>query len=309
MTSVITPTTNTNQPEEKAISTITNGKTYTVTAETEINNRTKRARWAKSLTANAGVFKVTLGNITIPTDHDFRTEYHGAEVVFQPVMSKCAGEAGATWYITTAWLNEEMEVIGALLAHLGDGEVFMWEKYQDTADMPAWLTSNDGYAQRYYDIASHIYNAFCDGDQLGYFTAKTAERVKADAERAEHENRVALAYQAAEASGPNWHVGYVLEKAPKTTTTRDESRANVKSALASVEAAMTAELWEWVKASLGKLRCETTIRDQYGDPYGFVTVSEVAHQIMYRWAEDGFGDVERGIRNAVAREFVRRHLS
>lgn len=308
MTSVITPTTNTNQPEEKAISTITIGKTYTVTAETEINNRTKRARWAKSLTANAGISAVTLGHINIPTDHGFRTEYHGAEVVFKPIMSKRAGEAGATWYITTAWLNEEMEVIGALLAHLGDGEVFMWEKSQRTDEMPSWLTDAKD-KRHYYEVAYLINDMFSDGDQLGHFVKETAKRVKADAERAEHENRVALAYQAAEAARSTWHVQYVLEKAPKTTTTRDESRANVKSALASVEAAMTAELWEWVKASLGKLRCETTIRDQYGDPYGFVTVSEVAHQIMYRWVEDGFGDVERGIRNAVAREFVRRHLS
>ena len=100
-----------------------------------------------------------------------------------------------------------------------------------------------------------------------------------------------------------------MRQAPEASVTSEESRANIQSALAGVEAAMVAELWEWVKASLGKLRCETSIRDQHGDRYGFVTASEVAHQIMYRWTENGFGDLDRAIRTAVAREFVRRHLS
>lgn len=306
MTAVITPTSNTNQPKEKAINAITNATTYGIVADTDINNRTKRARWAKDLSANLGVAKVTLGDVTINNATANRYEYSGAEVLFHPAMSKDAGQAGASWFIDAAWLNRDMELIAAKVVSVSDGEVFLWEAHQRGEAIPTWLLNKDGYSRRAYEVQYDLSAVFCDGDQLGYFQAASVKRRKADAERAEHENRVALAYETAE---KNFHVAYVLSHAPEATVTSEESRANIKSALAGVEAAMVAELWEWVKASLGKLRCETTIRDQYGDPYGFVTVSEVAHQIMYRWTENGFGDLDRAIRTAVAREFVRRHLS
>lgn len=309
MTSVITPTSNTKQPKEKAISTITNATTYGIVADTDINNRTKRARWAKDLSANLGVAKVTLGDVSITNLTAGRYEYSGAEVLFHPSVKGAAREAGAPWFIRSAWLNRDMEIIAADVVSISDGEVFLWEAGQRGEAIPAWLLNKDGYQRRGYEVVYDLSAVFCDGDQLGYFKAAFAKRLQADAERAEHEERVAAAYEALKTNGENYHISYILRQAPEASVTSEESRANIQSALAGVEAAMVAELWEWVKASLGKLRCETSIRDRHGDPYGFVTASEVAYQIMYRWTENGFGGLDRAIRTAVAREFVRRHLS
>lgn len=301
----------TNQPtKENAITTITTSKTYSVVAETTTNNRTKRARWAKNLATNPGVFAVTLGDIRV---HDGETSgyacFGGAEVIFNYTMANSAQNAGAPWYINAAWLNGDMELIAAVIIQTSDGESHKWNHHQKADDMPAWLTTKDGYPQRAYDVQSNISYAFNDGDQHGYFQYQTEKRVKADADRAEHERRISEAHL--NSTGSGWRSRHLAEKAQSMT--RDEhieNQAAIKAAVGEVIRLMERELWDICAKSVGKLRTEVEcsgLCDDEADRYGFVTLAEVERYILRRWATDGWAD-QAGIREFVAREFVRRNF-
>lgn len=303
----------TNQPtKENAIITTTTSKTYSVVAESNTNNRTKRARWAKNLATNPGVFSVTLGDIRINEggDSGYAT-FNGAEVQFNFTIPTSAENAGAPWYIKAAWLNGDLELIAALVIQTSDGEGHLWEHHQKTDDMPAWLITKDGYPQRAYEVQSNLGYGFNDGDQHGYFQYQAAKRAKADADRVEHERRIAAAHEAAASDNTRWRSRHVAEKAQSMT--RDESitnQAEVKAAIGEVIRLMERQLWDICAKSVGKLRTEVEVSglcDDEADRYGFVTLAEVERYILRRWATDGWSD-QAGMRQFVASEFVRRNF-
>lgn len=303
------PTITNQSTKENAITTITNTTTYGIVADTDINNRTKRARWAKNLATNPGVFAVTLGDVTITNGTTNRYEYNGAEVIFNYTMANSAQNAGAPWYINAAWLNSDLELIAAVIIQTSDGESHKWNHHQKTDEMPAWLTTKDGYPQRAYEVQSNISYAFNDGDQHGYFQYETEKRVKADADRAEHERRISEAHL--NSTGSGWRSRHLAEMAKSMT--RDESienQAALKAAVDEVIRLMERQLWDICAKSVGKLRTEVEcsgLCDDEADRYGFVTLAEVERYILRRWATDGWSD-QAGIREYVAREFVRKNF-
>lgn len=304
------PTTINQSTKENAITTITTSKTYSVVAESDINNRTKRARWAKNLTTNEGVFSVTLGDVLVNQNGDSgHIAYHGAEVIFNFGPKRLAAGIGATWFIQQAWLNSELELIAAEVVQVGDGKRYLWERTQKTQEMPAWLITKDGHPQRAYEVQSDINYAFNEGDQLGYFQHQAAKRAKADADRAEHERRISEAHL--NSTGSGWRSRHLAEMAKSMT--RDESienQASVKAAVDEVIRLMERQLWDICAKSVGKLRTEVEcsgLCDDEADRYGFVTLAEVERYILRRWATDGWAD-QAGIREYVAREFVRKNF-
>lgn len=283
--------------------------TFSIVAESDTNNRTKRARWAKNTQFLLGVSQVTLGKIN---RSGTLFAWEGAEVVFAPTIKEMAAGADAPWYIETAWLDRDLEVIAAVVVKTDDASEFLWNAELGANELPTWLLMNEGRDRRAYEVASHLNRVFAGGDQHTYFKVERDRKAKEHAEHVAHQNHIAAMYEAA---ANDWRLTggarSVLNRLPEVTDEqRTASRTDTRSAFSALKNALELELVMIVRDNLGKLRCETSIcRSFDGDAYGFTTRGEIAFYILNTWVSCGFGDFENAARDAVAREFIRQYLA
>jgi hypothetical protein len=308
-----------NQTKENAITTITELKAYIqFTPDMEVNKRLKVAQMAKQFNTNRGVFHAAVGTL----NYHFNTKVRGTATSRSEVVEVCYVEdcelvnkaAGFKLFIRRAWFNKD-EVVGVEFSLIGEEAthvMFQQGFFLDFIGEQKSLTvDGEELCQREMRELIHAYLGN-DGDQYGQAQKAIAERQREEARRAEHEAKIQAAYAGRESSGGYWRNAWVLEKAHGGLAAADhdgwkQHHEALKQAYKALEDIYQVELWAVVESSLGKLRCETNITNE-DDPYGFVTMAEVAYYILTKWCNNGYWD-SKEMRQVIAAEFVRKHLS
>ena len=309
-----------NQPtnqQEEAITTITSelaAEYAQFTPDTEVNKRLKVAQMAKQFKITVGVLDAQVGTVKLFTQDREYAKHEVVQVTYSPTCEEAVREAAFSLYVTRAWFTKdelyavEFSTIGEEVTHLmfnngwqlrflsGDESITIAGQEQDDRKVRQMIHTNLGY----------------EGDQYANALKATADRAKADAKEAEHQARVRAAYAEREASGGHYRTAWCLEKAHGGLAAADADgwkrhREAFNLAYKTMENLYHVELWAIVESSLGKLRCETNITN--GDePYGFVTMADVAYHIITKWVNNGYWD-SKEMRRAVADEFISKHLS
>jgi len=315
MTSVITPTTNTNQQGDIAISTIQEQATvspFRLISDNQISNRTKVARLAKNAMSFDLVESVAVGQFFAKTAATYPDHREACVVRYhEGSIHDLATRAGSLFVVYAAYFNRD--------------EAIAFEYATSEDKTPRYLYDERGLANGGVVVGGKEYHpsdirgillslVYGEGDQAGLLNHRIT---KQNEERAAHLAHLAAVAEAHEKRSDNskYNAGYILSKAERVGDVISEDGwkteyAERKELLNTITAHYQRHLFT-ICQDLNQVRCEATYISSRGmeDPYGFVTVGEVTAYILTRWVGDGFGDVERGIRNAVAQEFVRSHLS
>ena len=307
----------TNQQEE-TISTITELTTYVqFTPDTEVNKRLKVAQMAKQFNTNTGVMNAQVGYVSFHVG-DTVTGSHRevVQVSYSPACEEAVQEAKFPLYVTRAWFTKD-ELYGVEFSITGEEAThvmytdYYGHRLQHLAKFETLTINGKEHDER--DIRELIHASLrYDGDQHGNALSAIADRKKNNEKRQQHDARVQAAYAEREASGGHYRTAWVLEKAQGGLAAADEDgwkkhREALNQAYKALVDCYNVELWAIVEENLGKLRCETSITNG-DDPYGFVTIAEVAYHILYKWVNNGYWD-SKEVRHVVASEFVRNHLS
>ena len=307
MTTVI-PTTN---QQEEAITTTTELKPYIqFTPDTEVNKRLKVAQMAKQFIKFTGVANAQVGTVTY---FDRGHEHSRSEVVQVTYNHGCLSmvqDAGFPLFVTRAWFTKD-ELFGAEFTFFAFEPRMDYVMFNRNGTLRLLGHVTDGVNER--EMRNLVTNQLRDtGDQYVNAFKAVAERARVAAKEAEHQAKIQAAYADREASGGHWRAQWCLEKAQGGLAAADEDgwkkhREALNQAYKTLVDCYNVELWAIVEANLGKLRCETNITNG-DDPYGFVTIAEVAYHILYKWVNNGYWD-SKEVRHVVASEFVRNHLS
>jgi len=318
-----------NQPKENAIITtdttqVALAPTFNFVLDTDVNNRLKVARMAKQFASKPGVISSHVGTLQITEQRseggDFFTYQYSelVEVVYGEECELANKEANRPFTVLKAYFRTDEDVFALAFAPTGDTPTTYYYKMSDYGLLPSAGDSVtvDGveYGVRgnpQTNLARKLMEALGqDGDQHASATNATAKRQAEEARKTEHEAKVAAAYAARDPRA-NYRTVWALEKAHGDLLNADEDgrkayRTKREGLLTALTNCYHEELWAICQASLNHLRCETNITNS-DEPYGFVTLPEVACFILTRWVDQGYGDQD--IRKTIAAEFVRKHLS
>lgn len=315
MTSVITPTSNTNQPKENAIITTQEQATvspFRLMIDNEISNRTKVARLAKNAMAFDFVVSTAVGQFFAKTAAAYPDHREACVVRYHAEsVHALAKTAGVPFVVYAAYFNRD-EAIAFEYATTEDPTP-LYANCTEWRNAFIITVGDKEYSE--HAVRNELRGLVChDGDQAAVLRHRIARQNEERATQEAHEAAIAEAH-AKRDNMAKYYAGYVLEKAARVGgvipdgeyTSHRVARAD---ALAAVTDCYVRELFS-ICEDLNKTRAEARyVYSRHGeDQYGFVTFGEVTAHILTRWVEDGFGDVERGVRNAIAREFVRQYLS
>jgi len=321
MTSVITPTTNTNQQGDIAISTNTAVGVvpiFTFQPDTNVNNRTKVARLAKEMSAFPGVVSARVGKVDVYREGKWSDTHHEVvEVCYDIITTRnVTKRANQPFQVDTAYFNRERLVAASFISN-EDAEIHFYNEGELIGEetFTAFGVTYRGYARRDGErsISSTMYEVVgSDGNQHEAAERKFNRDAEQQAERDAHLASIADAYANRPREG-RWAIAEVMRYGQDKTLADDNdvrasNRKEAESSLKSLVNAFEAQLFT-LCLDLDKLRCESRLADRYAPKYEFVTRAEVVAHIATRWVEDGFGDLERGVRTAIAKEFIRKHLS
>lgn len=317
----------TNQPtKENAISTITATQvdktpTFNFIPNTDVNNRTKLARMAKQFASMPGVLHTPKVGTLVITEARPGQEIHGyrypelVEVRYGTTCAEMNHLANQPFTITAAYFEKDDSVFAFQFTTRESTDIYHYRPCDYRlvdSDIDSLTVDGVEYKCRGYNeslgeaLSKHL---GYDGDQY-----RTAERIitkaKEDAEAAElHQAKIDAAYE--NHSGSGWRSRHIKDQAePMTRDEAVENQAAVKTALNELIQLLERQLWDVCSKSVGKLRAEVGcygVCDDEADRYGFVTLAEVERYILRRWVTDGWAD-QAGIREYVAREFVRKHF-
>lgn len=283
---------------------------------TKPNNRLWVAQQGKFVRGIEGVTSAQVGELSIirPSVNSNIIDDEVLEITYDVQMAREANQKiDEPITVTKAYINKEDGLICAEFVNTIDDGC----DPQDTAfhvwmGQPTFTIGDKTYDRN--EIKSLVYRVNAgSGTQVRNARTIAQAQEKERVARQEHETRVAKAYAERDLSGwQDYRVREAIDNAEARGVfwemTSDQRRAHKdkREQVARELAGMYyAELWAVVKVSLGKLRCEVNFIDNSADPYGFVTPSEVALYILYRWADD-YSD--RDLRTYFAKQFVDNYL-
>jgi hypothetical protein len=291
------------------------------TPDTEPNNRLKVARLARETARKKGVASAKVGTLQYTYEVGstwVRKREDIVEVVYHEAQVKAAqARVNVPIAITRAYYDKSEGIIAAEFVtsndpQQGPREIWLasWKPlfFIDTTDV--MLEGEPWDAGDIKELISEFMPY--DMDQLGRAERAHTEQLAAKALRQEHETKVQAAYEN-KIDEHYWRAHRVFgERATldlDDKQARIDHRKRVENVMDELHAAYSDELLAICQKNLGKLRCESAIgRDGDGDPYGFITIGEVAIYVLTRWPDENPFGINKDIRRVIAEEFVRQYL-